>query len=317
MQFVSLANVLWAIARFTDLPNGLKLAEPDDPAVLRNSLEEAARYSHAASLLDYHLANARDIVLPRWLDLRERTGYARPSDCAETEGRVFLLEEAKWIGRYIEYRKRVYMREMDVGGRWAPPLTLADYAEGYPHEPALTAPYRDLVHAIGFDMADIVNFLDRSFICHAFGQSVPEQRLLNSSACDSLSDVNSDQSAIASPTIPSLGDAARRSVSPEHPLQEKRATSKVMAGPKGRRAEIHDALVRAMELAGPDRFDVHVVHRKLIELATDLSKEFYPLAGCDNGRVMFYRNIDGKSVEYTKEQLAGFVGRRRRGEVNI
>lgn len=331
LQFISLDNVLRAIATHTDLPDWVRLVTPDgsrlvtsdDPDSLRNPCEEAVRYSKAASLLHHHLEMTNDPSHPRWLDYRgRRTGFPRPRDVAREDGIAFLVEEAEWYWKWEEFDKNFRIRKMEVdassqipslnggglsrvslGNRWHNlGLTAADYARECPQRPINITQYFQLVEDLVFDLADIVAFLD----CRGIPHPLAPVEHPGADPTPNPSDAPIDEQS------ESIG-ADVRVQSTDTGILLAEPSAKASWGNRtattGRKSLIEKAILRAQALAGQRGDDVDAVFSQLVTLASECPPEFHPLSGYKNGQVMYWDN--GHERPYKKTALAAFLRRKR------
>lgn len=316
MSFISLGDVLWAIAARVEVPERAVLAEQADPAGLqRGSYEADARYSNAASLLHHHLERASDPLSPQWLDYRCDTGRPLPRDTAREEGMAFLFEQAKWYWQWLKFRDKRHMRKMEAGcqvpnvngglrmintgGRWASPPTADDYTRGCPQQPRSTARYSRLIEEIVFEFAEIVAFLDRRSIPHALAPvghgGVYSTDLGDTPLDEPLKSIGADV-PVQSP------DAG---VSHAVPSAESRSRNRT--APRGKVCPIEKAILRAQDLAGLDGHDANAVYAQLVKLASDCPVDLFPLCGFKNGQLLYVKEGHSTPQPYTKRAVTAFV----------
>ncbi|CAB3778282.1 hypothetical protein [Pararobbsia alpina] len=226
-QFVSLDRVLCEIADHTNLPDrvrlvtpdGMRQVTPDDLGALRDPCEKAARYSKAASLLNRDLQMTSAPLRPQWLDYRGGTGYPLPTGAAREDGMEFLREQAKWYWQWEEFDKSFHVRRMaaepeipslnggglrmiSLGNRWRTQgLTAADYARECPQQPVNTPRYLHLVVDVGFDLTDMVAFLDRVGIPRGPLSAPPSESVVEPSVPVSTEDVRIKVEAADPPPV--------------------------------------------------------------------------------------------------------------------
>ncbi|WP_367189837.1 hypothetical protein [Burkholderia sp. Ed8] len=304
MLFVTLDNVLRAIGARVVVPDWASLAPQDANPWLENINESYYRYSDAASLLDYHLMSTDSTSQPRWLDIRDGTGYPRPNDAARDDGMAFLLEQGQWYRRWLNFNKEFYLRNVPSVGRWARlPATAGDYARDCPQMPAASEKYERRIHEIVFDVEDIESFLDRSHIPHVLTQPQSQQVLSISVRPDEHYDVRTDSTVEVHHGDLPTSDAAQI-VGVQSSVRHRHKTT-----PKGRRAYLEKAIGCAIELAAPNGDDAEAVFDQLVKIASERPDEFRPLIGYMNGQVIF--GVGGREREYTKKALAELLARRR------
>ncbi|WP_155640828.1 hypothetical protein [Burkholderia pseudomultivorans] len=308
MLFVTLHNVLRAIGARVVVPDWASLAQQDAKPWLENINESNYRYSDAAGLLDYHLMSRDSSLQPRWLDIRDGTGYPRPSDVARDDGMAFLLEQGQWYRRWLNFNKEFHLRSVPSTGRWASlPPTAEDYARDCPQMPMSSEKYEKRIHEIVFEIEDIIDFLDRSHIPHVLTHPQSQQVLSISATPEDHSDVRTDSTVEVHHSDLPTNDAAQI-VGLQSNVRHGHKTAS-----RGRKAHIEKAILCAIELAAPNGDDTQAVFDQLVKIASERPDEFPPLIGYMNGQVIF--GVGGRRLEYKKKALAEFLARRRARDI--
>lgn len=301
MLFATLDVVLRGIGARVDVPESARIADLDDPVWMQNINEFYFRYSKAAGLFDHHLVTSNTERLPRWFDIRDGTGYPRPNAAAQEEGISFMVEQARWYPGWLKFNREFRARSMSAGGRWGGPPTEADYARECPPLPSSSEQFSKRIHEIGFDVADIIAFLDRSEVPHALRLDEEPEKMPRVGDGGKLQDSN----VRVPPSATGDGPPSVGSTSSGTP-GNRTAT-------RGRRCPIEKAIHQARLLAAPAGDDVEAVFEQLIKLARECPKDFPPLSRYENGQVL-YGHV-GYELQYTRRALAAFLGRRKTGTV--
>jgi hypothetical protein len=321
MRFVSLNDVLWAIAEHVEHVQRAALGEQGDPAWLSRSYEADARYSDAASLLHQQLEVTNDPSSPRWLDYRPNTGRAVPCDTARKEGIAVLREQATWYWQWVQFRDKLHIRKMEAGcqvpslnrgdrmihagGRWASPPSDDDYTRGCPPQPRSTSRYFQLVEQIGFEFADIVAFLDRRSILHTLASDGHGGVDSTVNPGDSALDEQRSELTDAPADVPvQLPDAGVRRT------ESAKASSGNRTARAGKVCQIENAILHAQDLAGSNRYDARAVYVELIKLARKCPGDFHPLHGYEAGQVVYMKAGRPTPYPYTEAALRQFLRRR-------
>lgn len=306
MIFVSLEIVLRAIAARIIFRESSKL-NAEEPSWMQSHNESNYRFSEAAALLDQRLISNKSGSLPQWLDIRDGTGYARPSDLARKDGIEFLLELAKWYPQWLKFNREFSMRKSSAFSRWCPSPSGEDYLKDCPRMPDVTS-----VREIGFYLDDIAAFLDRLEVPHVLRGMGTEEVASTVATSDSKSQTAAEMTVHAGTQVVSSDENA----SSINSTMLRNTINRT--GKRGRRSLIDKALQHAYISASEQRDDIEVidirdatdvVYAQLIKLAVECPEEFCPLFGYENGQVKFWQ--EGKKMTYQKRSLGAYITRLR------
>lgn len=300
MLFASLDVVLRAVGARVDVLPSARLSELDGPAWMQNLSESHYRYSKAAGLLDHLLITEPGESVPRWFDMRDGTGYPRPSDVAREDGIAFMVEQAQWYPRWLTFNREFRARSTTISSRWGGPPTEVDYARECPPQPSSSERFAKRVCEIGFDGAAIIAFLDRLAVPHTL-------RLPGAPEPAPAGDVEgSPRNPDVNAPLPVVQDGMTSVSTPSHNRPGNRTAS------RGRRSSIDKALQQALSLAGPEGDDADVVFALLHKIASK-NADCFPNLRYENGEV-WYR-VKETERRYTRKALAEYLRRRKKQRV--
>ncbi|WP_317915344.1 MULTISPECIES: hypothetical protein [Cupriavidus] len=170
IEFVSLAEVLVGIEVHISIPEAIAGLPGCDAEWIVHGRDISYRASEAASKLYQALCLASEGARPRWL----ATGSGAiqrplPTEAAKTDGMTVLQERVDWYGGWLERHMR-FNPSLFRRDRWSGPTIKPHFADSFdeirPHSGYGGERYA--ISELGFELAEIVAFLDRHDITHSF-----------------------------------------------------------------------------------------------------------------------------------------------------